>query len=171
MEKKKDYILEIDDLVTKFRVGKRTVHAVNGVNLRVERGKTLGIVGESGCGKSVTAHSVLQLLPPNGNIASGEIRYIPKQEEMPKILSQYKKNADEMCAIRGKEISMVFQDPMTSLNPVYTVGEQIVENLRNHEKISKKDARVRVVKLLEELGIPGAEERFDEYPHQFGCVI
>lgn len=167
MEKKKDYILEIDDLVTKFRVGKRTVHAVNGVNLRVERGKTLGIVGESGCGKSVTAHSVLQLLPPNGNIASGEIRYIPKQEEMPKILSQYKKNADEMCAIRGKEISMVFQDPMTSLNPVYTVGEQIVENLRNHEKISKKDARVRVVKLLEELGIPGAEERFDEYPHQF----
>lgn len=164
---KKDNILEIEGLVTEFTVGKRIVHAVNGVNLTVERGKTLGIVGESGCGKSVTAHSVLQLLPPNGYIAKGQIRYTPTSGGETQLLSGYKKNSNEIRNIRGKEISMVFQDPMTTLNPVYTIGHQIMENLRNHEKISKKAAKARIIKLLEELGIPAAEQRFNEYPHQF----
>ena len=164
---KKDNILEIDGLVTEFTVGKRIVHAVNGVNLKVERGKTLGIVGESGCGKSVTAHSILQLLPPNGYIASGEIRFTPEAGGETQILSAYKKTSEQMRSIRGKDISMIFQDPMTSLNPAYTIGEQIMENLRNHEKISKADAKKRIIKLLEELGIPAAEQRFNEYPHQF----
>ena len=167
MENKKDNILEIENLVTQFKVGKRTVHAVNGVNLTVERGKTLGIVGESGCGKSVTAHSVLQLLPKNGNIVSGEVRYYPKTGESAQLLSQYSKLDKRLRAIRGKDISMIFQDPMTSLNPAYTIGSQIMENLRNHEKISKEDARKRIIHLLEELGIPSPEQRFDEYPHQF----
>lgn len=164
---KKDNILEIEGLVTEFTVGKRVVHAVNGVNLAVERGKTLGIVGESGCGKSVTAHSILQLLPPNGRIAAGEIRFTPDADGKTLVLSDLKKTSDQMRTIRGKDISMIFQDPMTSLNPAYTIGHQIMENLRNHEKISKTDAKKRIIKLLEELGIPAAEQRFNEYPHQF----
>ena len=164
---KKDNILEIEGLVTEFTVGKRVVHAVNGVNLAVERGKTLGIVGESGCGKSVTAHSILQLLPPNGRIAAGEIRFTPDVDGKTLVLSDLKKTSDQMRTIRGKDISMIFQDPMTSLNPAYTIGHQIMENLRNHEKISKTDAKKRIIKLLEELGIPAAEQRFNEYPHQF----
>ena len=167
MDMKKDNILEIENLVTEFTVGKRIVHAVNGVNMTVERGKTLGIVGESGCGKSVTAHSILQLLPPNGYIASGEVRYTPVAGGETITLSDYKKTSEEMRSIRGKDISMIFQDPMTSLNPAYTIGFQIMENLRNHEKISKAEAKKRIIKLLEELGIPAAERRFDEYPHQF----
>lgn len=164
---KKDNILEIENLVTEFKVGDRIVHAVNGVNLTVERGKTLGVVGESGCGKSVTAHSVLQLLPPNGYIASGEIRYTAQTGGNSEILSGFKKNSAKMRNLRGKEISMIFQDPMTSLNPAYTIGYQIMENLISHEKISKTDAKKRIIKLLEELGIPAAEQRFNEYPHQF----
>lgn len=164
---KKNNILEIEGLVTEFTVGKRVVHAVNGVNLAVERGKTLGIVGESGCGKSVTAHSILQLLPPNGRIAAGEIRFTPDADGKTLVLSDLKKTSDQMRTIRGKDISMIFQDPMTSLNPAYTIGHQIMENLRNHEKISKTDAKKRIIKLLEELGIPAAEQRFNEYPHQF----
>ena len=163
----KDYILEIENLVTEFTVGKRIVHAVNGVNLKVERGKTLGIVGESGCGKSVTAHSVLQLLPPNGRIVSGEIRFTPESGGETQVLSAYKKTSEKMRSIRGKDISMIFQDPMTSLNPAYTIGNQIMENLRNHEKISRADAKERIIRLLEELGIPAAAQRFNEYPHQF----
>ena len=163
----KDYILEIEDLVTEFKVGKRTVHAVNGVNLKVERGKTLGIVGESGCGKSVTAHSVLQLLPKNGYIAGGEIRYRPQSGDAPVLLSSYERVGKQMRAIRGKDIAMVFQDPMTSLNPAYKIGAQIVENLCSHLKISRREARERIITLLGELGIPAAEQRFDEYPHQF----
>lgn len=164
---KKDIILKIDNLVTEFTVGKRVVHAVNGVNLSVERGKTLGIVGESGCGKSVTAHSILQLLPPNGKIVSGDICFIPEVNGDEKLLSSFNRTSDQMRSIRGKDISMIFQDPMTSLNPAYTIGEQIMENLRNHEKISKAEAKKRIIKLLYELGIPAAEQRFNEYPHQF----
>ena len=167
MESKRDNILEIDGLVTQFRVGKRVVHAVNGVSLCVERGKTLGIVGESGCGKSVTAHSVLQLLPRNGEIREGGIRYYPEAGCAPLVLSSYGKNSRQIRSIRGKEIAMVFQDPMTSLNPAYTIGSQIVENLFSHEKLTNKEARARVVSMLDELGIPAPEQRFDEYPHQF----
>lgn len=162
----KDIVLKVEDLKTKFRVGKRTVHAVNGVTLEVRRGKSLCIVGESGCGKSVTAHSILQLLPENGSIAGGKISYFPSPDEE-KVLSSYKSKSRDIRKIRGKDIAMIFQDPMSTLNPVYKVGDQIMENLRHHEKISKKEARQRTIQLLAELGIPTPEARLDQYPHEF----
>ena len=161
-----DHILKVEDLQTRFKVGKRTVNAVNGVTFNLKRGKTLCIVGESGCGKSVTAHSIMQLLPANGYIGGGSVKYYPTPDECIE-LSSLKKNARQLRSIRGKDISMIFQDPMSTLNPVYTVGDQIIENLRNHEKISKKDARARAVKWLADLGIPNPEERLNQYPHEF----
>ena len=162
----RDFILQVKDLKTEFKVGKRIVHAVNGVSFNLERGKTLCIVGESGCGKSVTAHSVLQLLPNNGYIAGGSVEYYPEAGNcMP--LNTYKKNGPQMRNVRGKDISMIFQDPMSTLNPVYKVGDQIMEMLVRHEKISKKEARERIINLLGDLGIPNPEVRFDQYPHEF----
>ncbi len=162
---KQDCILKVKNLQTQFKVGRRVVRAVNDVSFELGRGRTLGIVGESGCGKSVTAHSILQLLPKAGSIVGGTVDYIP--EVTPRRLSNYKKNGKEIRAVRGKDIAMIFQDPMSTLNPVYTIGRQITENLLHHEKLSKKEARERVVKLLGELGIPIPEKRYDEYPHQF----
>ena len=162
----KDFILQVKDLKTEFKVGKRIVHAVNGVSFNLERGKTLCVVGESGCGKSVTAHSVLQLLPNNGRIAGGSVEYYPEEGEcLP--LSTYKKNGKKMRSVRGKDISMIFQDPMSTLNPVYTVGDQIMEMLVAHEKISKAEGKARIIKLLSDLGIPEPEIRYDQYPHEF----
>lgn len=167
MDSKKT-ILQIENLKVQFKVGKRTVYAVNDVNLTVHRGKILGIVGESGCGKSVTAHSILQLLPPNGGIANGKISFAPDPDGPVQELQSLKRSGKAIRAIRGQKISMIFQDPMMSLNPVYTIGKQILENLKIHEKkLSKKEARERVVRMLQELGIPEAEQRFSEYPHQF----
>ncbi|MCQ2400735.1 MAG: ABC transporter ATP-binding protein [Lachnospiraceae bacterium] len=159
-------VLEVKDLQTRFRVQKRVVNAVSGVTFELKRGKVLGIVGESGCGKSVTAHSVLQLLPKVGHIENGSVMYYPKDGE-PIDLSKYGPKSKEIRKIRGKDISMIFQDPMTTLNPVYTIGDQIVENLRKHEKLTKTEAKVRVIELLKKLGIPNPEIRFNEYPHQF----
>jgi len=158
-------ILRVDGLQTKFKVGNRNVHAVNDVSFELKRGTTLGIVGESGCGKSVTAHSIMQLLPKMGKITRGKIEYFGGDN--PVDITSYKRNSKEIRNIRGKDISMIFQDPMSVLNPVYTIGRQITENLMQHEKMSKKEARERVVKMLAELGIPIPEKRFDEYPHQF----
>lgn len=163
----KDYILQIKDLKTEFKVGKRIVHAVNGVSMELERGKTLCVVGESGCGKSVTAHSVMQLLPNNGYIADGSVEFTPDVNDEALMLHTYSRKSRKLRSVRGKQIAMIFQDPMSTLNPVYTVGYQIMEMLRNHEKISKADARERIVKLLEELGIPNPNARFDQYPHEF----
>lgn len=163
----KDYILKVSGLKTEFAVGKKRVHAVNGVNFNLERGKTLCVVGESGCGKSQTAHSIMQLLARNGYIAGGSVEYYQHPGEEPIELTALKKNSKGMRNIRGKEIAMIFQDPMSSLNPVYTVGRQIEEMLLRHEKLSKKEARVRIVKLLEELGIPNPDIRYDQYPHEF----
>ncbi len=162
----KDFILQVKDLKTEFKVGKRIVHAVNGVSFNLERGKTLCVVGESGCGKSVTAHSVLQLLPSNGRIAGGSVEYYPESGEcLP--LSTYKKNGKKMRSVRGKDISMIFQDPMSTLNPVYTIGDQIMEMLVAHEKVSKAEGKARIIKLLADLGIPEPEIRYDQYPHEF----
>ena len=161
-----DYILRVQDLKTDFKVGRKTVHAVNGVTFDVRRGKTLCIVGESGCGKSVTAHSIVQLLPPNGSIAGGSISYYAEPGNC-EMLSEYKRNGSRIRAIRGKEVSMVFQDPMSTLNPVYTVGSQIMEMLRKHENVSKTEGKARIIHLLGELGIPNPEIRYDQYPHEF----
>ncbi len=158
-------ILRVKNLQAKFKVGKRMVHAVNDVSFELKKGATLGIVGESGCGKSVTAHSIMQLLPKAGKITNGTIEYFGGVR--PVDITSYKRNSREIREIRGKDISMIFQDPMSALNPVYTVGRQIIENLSQHEKLTKHGQRARVIEMLKELGIPEPERRFDEYPHQF----
>ena len=163
----KNTILQIENLQTQFQVGRKTVYAVNDVSLEVRRGHTLGIVGESGCGKSVTAHSILQLLPSNGRIAGGHVRFAPQPGGQVLELEKMSRTGREIRAVRGQQISMVFQDPMSSLNPVYTIGSQIMENLRLHEKISRADGKERIIELLRQLGIPEPEQRYGEYPHQF----
>ena len=167
MDKEKDYVLQVRHLQTKFKVGKKTVNAVNDASFNIERGTTLGVVGESGCGKSVTATSVMQLLPKYGKITNGEIIFSPNDGREPMDLSKFKRTSKEIRALRGKDISMIFQDPLSSLDPVYTVGHQVMENLLTHEKISKEEGKERVIKLFKELGIPAPEQRFDGYPHEF----
>ncbi len=167
MQTKQDSILSVQGLAASFKVGKRTVHAVNSVSFELGRGRILGIVGESGCGKSVTAHSILQLLPKAGRITAGAIDYHPDAETTVR-LSDLDRRSKELRALRGADIAMIFQDPMSSLNPVYTVGDQIMENLMEHDKtVTKAEARQRVIELLGSLGIPSPEKRIDEYPHQF----
>ena len=160
-------ILQIDHLKTRFKVGKKTVYAVNDVNLSVARGHVQGIVGESGCGKSVTMRTVLQLLSPNAYIAGGDILFAPEPGGDAIDLAKMDRYGEEMRAIRGQKIAMIFQNPMASLNPVYTIGSQIMENLLLHEKVDKEEAKKRIINLLAELGIPEPEQRYNEYPHQF----
>lgn len=151
-------LLEIKNLQTHFHVGKRVVKAVDGISLSVRAGEMLAIVGESGCGKSVTAMSIMRLLPQPPAVYQGEILF-----EGQDIL---KMPMDKMRDIRGKDISMIFQEPMTSLNPAYTVGEQISEGVRLHCQMDKKTAWARAVEMLELVGIPAAVQRAGEYPHQ-----
>jgi len=153
-------LLQVNDLRTRFHTPEGTVHAVNGVSFHVDEGETLAVVGESGCGKSVTMLSILSLIPlPPGEIASGSALYAGRD------LLQI--NESEMEHIRGREIAMIFQDPMTSLNPVLTIGRQISESLMLHMLLQKKQARWRAIELLEKVGIPDPARRLDDYPHQF----
>jgi len=152
-------ILEVDDLRTYFRSRRGDVHAVDGVSFSVEKGKTLGIVGESGCGKSVTALSIMGLLSENARIVSGEVRFDGRD------LAGLRER--ELEDIRGREIAMIFQDPMTSLNPTLTIGLQLVETMRRHLGMSASEARARAVELLEEVHIPNARNRLDDYPHRY----
>jgi peptide/nickel transport system ATP-binding protein len=153
-------LLEVEDLRTYFKTRSGDVHAVDGVTFSVDRGKTLGIVGESGCGKSVTALSIMRLLPePPARIVGGSIAFDGRD------LTKLPEKALE--DVRGAEIAMIFQDPMTSLNPTLTIGTQIVETIKRHEDISNADAKKRAVKLLEEVRIPRAAERLDDYPHRY----
>lgn len=153
-------LLDVKDLHTHFHTPEGTVYAVNGISFHVDEGETLAVVGESGCGKSVSMLSVLQLIQtPPGEIAGGTAMY-----------SGYdllKRSEDEMATIRGKEIAMVFQDPMTSLNPVLTIGKQITESLITHMSMEKQSAEHRAVELLELVGIPDPQKRLGDYPHQF----
>jgi len=152
-------LLEIRDLKTYFAVDGGEFRAVDGVSLTLEPGRTLGIVGESGCGKSVTALSIMGLVPqPPGRHAGGEIRF-----EGTDLL---KLPAAEMREIRGNRISMIFQEPMTSLNPVFTVGDQIVEGILRHRKISPQEAKDRAIAMLRRVRIPSPEQRFHDYPHR-----
>ena len=144
-----DYLLEIDDLHTYFKTKKGTVKAVNGVSYRVEAGKTLGIVGESGSGKSVSAMSILKLLDGNGYIDSGEIKFKGRN------LVECSQN--DMYQIRGNEISVIFQEPMTSLNPVYTIEKQLNEVYLTHQKISKEEASKKSLEMLNAVKIPNAK--------------
>jgi len=163
---KSNIVLKVSHLQTKFKVGKRLVHAVNGVSFELKYGTTLGIVGESGCGKSATAHSIMQLLPKAGYIAGGTVSYYDRSGKA-HMLSGYGRSSRQIRSIRGKDIAMIFQDPMSSLDPVYPIGSQIVENLLEHEKISKKEAVRKVIHMLTEMGIPSPEKRYYDYPHQF----
>ena len=152
-------ILEVRDLHTQFNTLDGVVRAVDGVSFDVARGETLGIVGESGCGKSVTALSILRLIPPEtGRIAQGSIRF--EGNELTRLSEQ------EMKSLRGHRISMIFQEPMTSLNPVLTVGTQIAENVVRHMKVSWSAARERAREMLDLVRIADAKRRLDEYPHQ-----
>jgi len=152
-------ILEVKNLKTAFHLEKGTLVAVDDVSFTLDEGETLGIVGESGCGKSVTALSIMQLLPiPPAEILAGEIIYNGKN------LLDF--TPEQMRKIRGNEISMIFQEPMTSLNPVFTVGNQIIEAIVLHQDLSKTDARNKAIEMLRLVGISSPENRVDDYPHQ-----
>jgi peptide/nickel transport system ATP-binding protein len=153
-------LLDIRGLKTHFATDEGMVHAVDGVDLTIDRGETLGVVGESGCGKTVTALSVLKLIAmPPGRIAGGQILW--RGRDLVPLAP------DDMRGIRSKEIAIVFQEPMTSLNPVYTVGDQIAEVVRLHEGVGKRAALDRTVEMLRLVHIPNAERRARDYPHQF----
>jgi oligopeptide transport system ATP-binding protein len=153
-------LLEVTDLRTHFTTPDGVVKAVDGVSFSVDKGETLGIVGESGSGKSVTSLSIMRLVPqPAGRIVGGQVRFGGSD-----LLT---KSEAEMRAIRSKDIAMVFQDPMTSLNPVLTVGRQIMEPLELHMRMRGRAARARAIELLATVGIPAPESRLDDYPHQF----
>ena len=159
-------VISVRNIKTYFYSGNRCNKAVNGVSFEIRRGRTLCVVGESGCGKSVTASSIMQLLPRLSRIEEGEVVY-HKEDHTDVVLSKLKKNGKEMRSFRGKDIAMIFQDPMTALNPVFRVGWQIMENIRYHEKISKAEARKRTLALLKQMGIPEPEKRIDQYPHEY----
>jgi peptide/nickel transport system ATP-binding protein len=158
-------ILSVKDLKTYIYVNNRCNRAVDGVSFDVLKGKTLGIVGESGCGKSITASSIMQLLPDLSRIESGEITYHSANGNIR--IDLLERNGLPMRSLRGADISMIFQDPMTALNPVYTIGSQIEENLKYHLSISSKSIKDKTIELLHKMGIPLAEDRSREYPHQF----
>ena len=152
-------LLEVEDLVTAFHSDEGVVRAVDGVSFSVRDGGTIGLVGESGCGKSVTSLSIMRLVPtPPGRYERGRILFEGKD-----LLALPEK---QMRALRGNSISMIFQEPMTSLNPVYTVGQQIMEAVRLHQKLDRKGARAKAIEMLKLVGIPAPEERIDAYPHQ-----
>jgi len=153
-------LLEVKNLKTQFFTQDGVVHAVNGISYNVDSGETVAIVGESGCGKSVGVMSLIRLIPqPPGKIVDGEVLFGDQD------LLQL--SEDELRDIRGNRIAMIFQDPMTSLNPVLTIGRQITESIELHLRMNREQSRKRAVELLELVGIPGAASRLDDYPHQF----
>jgi peptide/nickel transport system ATP-binding protein len=172
-----DTLIDIENLRTYFYTEEGVVRAVDDVSLRIPRGKTLGLVGESGCGKSVTAMSVIRLIASPGKITGGRIVMYPASAataggpgsdgatHAPLILSEQPE--DQMRKIRGSRISMIFQEPMTSLNPVFTIGAQISEAIILHQRVSKAEARNRTIEMLRKVRIPVPEKRVDDYPHQF----
>ncbi|HEU0293441.1 MAG TPA: ABC transporter ATP-binding protein [Anaerolineales bacterium] len=153
-------LLQVTDLKTRFHTPEGIVHAVNGISFHLHEGETVAVVGESGCGKSVSMMSLLQLIPvPPGEIYSGTAQY--RGDDL------LKKSELEMEDVRGKEISMIFQDPMTSLNPVLTVGRQLTESLRTHLGLTLEQAEKRAIQMLAQVGIPDPARRLGDFPHQF----
>jgi oligopeptide transport system ATP-binding protein len=154
-----DPLLKVDGLRVQFWTARGTVHAVNGISFEIGEGETLGIVGESGCGKSVTSLALLGILPRAGRAVAGTAMFEGRD--------LLKMSDKQLRGIRGKDVAMIFQDPMTSLNPVLTIGRQIREALETHFGMDKDDAQKRAVELLDQVGIPGAPSRVRDYPHQF----
>ncbi len=153
-----DNILTIRDLRVAFQVKGKLAYALDGINIDIPKGKIVGIVGESGCGKSMTAMSIMGLIKNPGKIVGGSIDFCGTELT--------KMSVRDYAKIRGKDISMIFQEPMTSLNPVVKVGKQVMEAIILHEKISKEEAKMRVIEIFNEVGIPEAEKRFNSYPHE-----
>ncbi len=152
-------LLEVERLRIEFPTRRGTLVAVDDVSFSLQEGEVLGVVGESGAGKSLTGNAIIGLLEPPGRIAAGEIRLSGRRiDNLP---------YEEMRKIRGKQIGAVFQDPLTSLNPLYSVGQQLIETIQTHTEMTPTQARTRAIELLAEVGIPGAERRVDHYPHQF----
>src|ERR1700741_304492 len=155
MAQQKEVLLEVKNLVTEFKTESETIKAVNNVSFTLHRGETIGIVGESGSGKSVTSLSVMKLIPnPPGRITSGEIIYHSRKNGMVDLV---KATTKDMRQYRGNEIAMIFQEPMTSLNPVYTCGDQVMEAIMLHQKISKKEAKAKTISLFEQVQLPDPE--------------
>ena len=152
------HLLEVHNLQTHFQTRAGLVRAVDGISFYLDRGELLGLVGESGCGKSITALSIMRLIAPPGRIVAGEIMFDGKD--------LLRLSDREMRQMRGDDIAMIFQDPMTSLNPVFTVGEQIEEALRLHRKLSRREARLATIEAMREVAIPDPGRRVDDYPHQ-----
>ncbi len=166
-----DILLEIRDLKTHFALDEGTVRAVDGVDLDVRRRQVVGVVGESGCGKSMTAMSIMRLIPPPGQIVEGEIRFHRQFDDRSDAkdivdLAQFESNDRQLRDIRGNQISMVFQEPMTALSPVRTVGKQITEAILLHQDVNKAEARDIAIETLARVKMPNPEQRFDDYPFQ-----
>ena len=160
----RENLIEIDSLNTSFLTNEGNVHAINGIDFTIEKGKILGVVGESGCGKSVTALSIMGLIKKPGRINSGKILFSKDDKKID--LAKLDPMGKSMRAIRGNDISMIFQEPMTSLNPIIKVGNQIVEAIMLHRNFSKNEAKNKAIEMLDTVGIPAANEKFNEYPHQ-----
>lgn len=158
-------LLNVEGLSTSFFNHKAETKILKDVSFPIYKSRTLAIVGESGCGKSITVHSILQLLPKSGKIVGGKVTYYGNGKE--EVMSSMHRNGKEMLALRGKSIGMIFQDPMASLNPVYKVGYQVAESLLLHGKYTKQEVRSLVVEMFRKLGIPDPERRYDAYPHEF----
>ena len=152
-------LLEVNNLVVEFPTRRGLLRALDGVSLKIAPGEILGVVGESGAGKSLTGAAIIGLLDPPGRIASGEIHLAGER------IDQY--SADQMRGIRGRRIGAIFQDPLASLDPLYSIGHQLIETIRTHLPLTAGQARQRAIELLEETGIPAAAERINHYPHQF----
>ena len=152
-------LLEVKNLKTSFKTHIGDVQSVRGVSFHLDKGEALGVVGESGCGKSVTMMTIMRLLGENAKIEAENITFDDKDITKP--------NEKLMQTIRGNDMSMIFQDPMTSLNPLFTVGDQLTEHLIKHKKISKKEAKEKAIKMLDMVGIPSPEKRLKQYPHEF----
>jgi len=161
-------LVEVKELEVQFHLKEGTVRAVNGVSFAIPENRTLGVVGESGCGKSITARAMLRILPPRGRIAGGEILLTPRGNggaAEPIDIAKLAPNSRAVRDIRGREIAMIFQEPMTSLSPVHTVGNQIGESVRLHQKANRRAARARAIEMLRLVGVPMPERRVDAYPH------
>lgn len=161
-----DIHLTIENLHVRFHMEEGVVHAVNGVNLVLNRGRTLAIVGESGSGKSVTAFSILRLIQKPGEIADGKITLYPKTRKPIEITSLSEKS-ETLYELRGGLVSMIFQEPMTALSPVHTIGNQICEAILLHQTVNKKESEQIAIEMLEKVGIPNADQRLRQYPHEF----
>ena len=162
-----DYVLDVKNLSTSFVRDGKEVRIIKDVSLRLKRGTTLAIVGESGCGKSMTVHSIVKLLPKNAVFKADHVLYRSKKDGKEYSIDKMARYGPDMRRLRGGEIGMVFQDPMSSLNPVYKVGDQVAEGLIQHTGMKKKEALEKVLEMFRKLGIPDPENRIQDYPHQF----